>query len=111
MHTLHAVDLTESPGADSLWRKRDDSHHSPRSANPLSPQELKLPVEGFSSPFGFWFAETHLWTTGPPRLTVEFLEPVEHERAESRRARPNSRNHNHLPHSSNAIESARRQSP
>jgi hypothetical protein len=81
MHKLHAVDLTESPGADSLWRKREDSRYVPKPANPISPRDLKLPLEGFSSPFGFWFAEADSWKTGPPRLTVEFLEPVEHERA------------------------------
>jgi hypothetical protein len=81
MQTLHALDLTESPGASSLWRRRRDSHGEPARALPTTASDLDLPVQGFPSPFGFWFAEGPSWTTAPPRLTVEFFEVVDPERA------------------------------
>jgi hypothetical protein len=75
MHTLHAVDLALIPEADSLWRKpkpalSETSHSTAR----LSPADLNLPADGFSSPLGFWFAGDSSWAGSPPRLTVQILE-------------------------------------
>jgi hypothetical protein len=81
MQTLHALDLTESKFANQLWRRRHDSRGNSNDARPIPPSDLKLPVQGFPSPFGYWFAESPSWTNEGPRLTVEFSELDERERA------------------------------
>jgi hypothetical protein len=74
MQPLHALDLTGSPRAEPLWRRRHDSIGEQASAHSATANDLDLPVQGFASPFGFWFAEGPLWKAGAPRLTVEFFE-------------------------------------
>jgi hypothetical protein len=90
MQTLRAFDLTELPRADSLWRKRHDSHGEPSASHAARPAAFNLPVEGFPSSLGFWFAASDAWTNGPPRLTLEFFDADESEqtnRSERARAR------------------------
>jgi hypothetical protein len=74
MESLHAFDLTELPGTDSLWRRRHDPHGEPAPVHAGLAIIPGRPASGFSSPLGFWFADATSWTTGPPRLRVEFLE-------------------------------------
>src|SRR5207244_2949867 len=73
MPTLHALDLTELPGADPLWRPR------PGFATQRTDSRPELPSDGFASPLGFWFAATESWATGVAPLCVEILAPEDLE--------------------------------
>ncbi len=64
MQTLYALDLTDLPGADDLWRVRAEAKR---------PEEnrLCLPTDGFASPLGFWFAAAGSWGSVVAPLRVE----------------------------------------
>ncbi len=74
MKTLYALDIVQTTGPVSHWRRRNglvrpqDSAARPASVNP------ELPRDGFNSPLGYWFATAESWTTAVPRLRVEFCE-------------------------------------
>src|SRR5262245_38489877 len=71
MPILHALDLTELPGSDALWRP-----HRNRDREYLE-RLPGLPSEGFASPLGYWFAAAGSWATGVETLRVEVLELAE----------------------------------
>jgi hypothetical protein len=74
MQTLYALDMTETPGTDSCWRKRQSPVVQRGSASERTPRDPELSQGGFRSPLGFWFAGADSWTTEVPRLRVEFRE-------------------------------------
>ncbi len=88
MQTLYALDLTETTGPDSCWRR----HQRPAAQRAFAPgrtaRHPELPRDGFSSPLGFWFAAAESWTTDVPRLRVEFRELDELGRANPNREGP-----------------------
>ncbi len=73
MQTLHAIDLTESPALDSLWRPGLKSRAEHSSALGAA-SDFGLPDGGFSSPLGFYFAEAPNWSNGSPPFRVEFFD-------------------------------------
>jgi hypothetical protein len=71
MPTLHALDLTELPGTDALWRPQPGLHRQRLKPPP------ELPCDGFASPLGYWFAAAGSWATGLAPLRVEILDLAE----------------------------------
>jgi hypothetical protein len=71
MQTLYALDLTELPGSETLWKPRQGS--AGRHATKLP----ELPCEGFASPLGFWFAAAESWPKSGAPLRVEIVDPGE----------------------------------
>jgi len=68
MHTLYALDLTDIPGADYLWRRGQ------RLVAGAAVNRPGIPGSGFASPLGFWFAAAESWGTVIPPLRVEIFD-------------------------------------
>lgn len=73
MQTLYALDITNLPGLDSHWRRRQSLVAHEGSATTPATIAPELPRGGFTSPLGYWFAAAESWTT-VPRLRVEFCD-------------------------------------
>ena len=74
MHTLYALDLTETPDHDFPWRRRRTGVAGRKRALTASASRPDLSSDGFASPLGFWFAEAESWIEATPSLRVEFCE-------------------------------------
>ncbi len=80
MQTLYALDLTDTPDTERLWRKQPGSLLKRAPALDSSTNLPELPPSGFASPLGFWFAAADSWTNGTPRFRVELFDPDERGR-------------------------------
>jgi hypothetical protein len=88
MQTLYAVDLTQLPGADELWRPSPEV-----SAGRARPAHPALPADGFALLPGYWFASAGAWGTAARPLRVEISDVAEAASPESQResrSRPTS---------------------
>jgi hypothetical protein len=91
MHTLYALDLTARKETDSVWRRSQirSGHRTPDSAPGTSHPDL--PIDGFASTFGFWFAPAPSWKIAAPDRRVEFVTLEETDGLTPRRDDPPTR--------------------
>ncbi len=73
MQNFYAIDLTARSGTDSIWRRPGSPSRDATRALEHALTDLDLPGDGFSSPFGFWFAPAPSWKLPAPGLRVEFV--------------------------------------
>jgi hypothetical protein len=85
MHTLYALDLTRTPEAGSLWRRRGRSIGGGEPAIEPTTWFPGVPRAGFASRLGFWFANAESWATTLPSLRVEFADHPQLSRTHPRR--------------------------